>query len=380
MIGPFNPQALRRYLQHGHRQYIDLGSDAPPPDPLIGQSARMSAETAAEALSFYKNTWETDIKPRQARLDALTTEVTNQQLSDQRQASQFSAEQRQEYRDTYLPVERQSAADAMGYDSEPNVNRRMGIASANVTQAFSNARQTAVNELSKYGLSPSSPAFAAAMRRLTTQEAVTNASARTGAAYDTMDKGIALRAGVAQTGRGLTNTSAQFLAGSTSAGSAATGAAQGAAQVGNQGAQVGGSGYGVAIQGYGTAASAMNTQYSNQVQAAGQNPLLEAIGAGVGLYGAIKSSKKFKDRNESLEGDDVLGKVRSMKVDRWGYKGDQQLHVGPYAEELHQKFGVGDGTTIGPTDVGGVALAAVKQLADKVDKIGQKFGLSMEEV
>jgi hypothetical protein len=96
--------------------------------------------------------------------------------------------------------------------------------------------------------------------------------------------------------------------------------------------------------------------------------------AGVGA-GLMFSSKKVKDRNESMENDDVLGKIRGLKVDRWGYKGDGMLHVGPYAEELHAKFGVGNGEVLGASDPGGIALAGVKQLDKKLEAISQRLGI-----
>jgi len=265
-----------------------MSSDAPDPDPLMGEAARMSAETAKEALSFYKDIYARDILPRQQRNDALTASVTEQQLADQKAASAFSTQQRNEYTDKYLPVERQAIQDATGYDSTQNVEKRAGIAGAGVTQAYASARQQALSTLAKYGINPSSGAFGAVNSRLATQEALAGAGARTGAAFDTMDRGIALRTGVVNTGRGLTNTSAQFLASSNQAGSSASGASGANVGAGVSSAGVMNQGFETNIKGLNVAGGLMNQQYQTQVQAAGQNPLLETIGAGVGLYAGLK--------------------------------------------------------------------------------------------
>ncbi len=357
---------------------MSFGSDPASPDPLIGQAALKNSETAAQALSWYQDIYTNDIAPRQEKLDKLNGKVTRGLLTDMEANREFAAEMRDEWRDTYRPVERQAAEDAMGYDSQDRIQRGMGMASANVKQAFSGARSSAVQELAKYGLSPNSGAFAATMRRLSTAQALGDAAARTNFAVGATDKAIALRAGVADRGRGLQAGAVAASGASTAAGTGATGSSVGVTGAANAGINVAGQGFTTSIAGNNSAGQIMNNQYSTQVQASSQNPFMEMLGAGVGIYGAIKSSKKFKDRNESLEGDDVLGKIRGLKVDRWGYKGDQQLHVGPYAEELHQKFGVGNGTEIGPTDVGGVALAGVKQLDAKLDMIAKRMGINME--
>lgn len=359
------------------------GSKAPKPDKLIGEAAMKSAETADRAQTWAMEVFDNYIVPRQNEMDALTKEVTNQQLADMRSNAAFTEEQRKLYRDVYEPLERQSAAEIAGYGGADMVSQRRGIATAAVDQSFSQARSQAVQEMAKYGIQLNPNALAAQMRRLATAQGAAGAGARMGATFDTQDRGIALRAQTASMARGVPIAASGMATQTSGIGSQAVGNSGSAVGSARAGTGVAASGFGTAIQGYGTAGQLMNTQYANQVQAYANDPMMglfgTAIGAGATLGAAkIMSSKKVKDRNESLDGDDVLTKVKGLKVDRWGYKGDSQLHVGPYAEELHQKFGIGDGTTIGPTDVGGVALAAVKQLNDKVDALGKRMGLNLE--
>ena len=99
--------------------------------------------------------------------------------------------------------------------------------------------------------------------------------------------------------------------------------------------------------------------------------LLGGIGGVLsGLGGIFSSSKDFKTDKAPLDEEAVLAKVERLPIERWRYKtglglGEQE-HVGPYAEDFRESFGLGDGKTISLIDSSGVALAAVKGLAKRV--------------
>lgn len=253
---------------------MSLCGDAPSPDPAIGEAARANAAVAKEALDFYKGVYSSDIAPRAAADQELRTRLTDSMTRNMDQQTEIGQEQYQRYKDTYIPVEDKSVKDAMEYDSQGNINRRMGIASANVNQQFSNAAGQQARLLSRYGLNPNSSAFARENAKLHNQEALASAGAQTGAAFDTMDRGIALRAGAAQTGRGLTNTALGAFAGATNTGSTA----------GNTSAQ----GMGVATQGINTMGQGFNTAISGN-QSAG-NLYLGQFGAEMQGYAADQAA------------------------------------------------------------------------------------------
>lgn len=353
------------------------GPKAPKPDTNIGIAAREQMELAQQAQQWYQDLFEKELLPRMDEQWETNKKVSNAMLSDMEKSSAFADEQRNLWRDVYQPLERRSAQEAADYGSTEMVGRRMGIASANVNQAFDQSQSRAVQEMAKYGIRLDPNAFAGMQRRFSTARAAADAGARTGVAMDTIDKGIALRSGAVQTGRGMQSGVAQALATGQNAGAGASGASGSSIGGASQVINTAGQGFNTAIQGYGSAGSMLNQRYATQVQAAGQNPLMELVGTGIGAYAAL-SSKKVKDRKESLDDEDVLGKIRGLKVDRWAYKGDDKLHIGPYAEDLHAKFGVGDGATIGVMDSGGIALAGLKQLAEKVDRISRRMGIDTE--
>ena len=365
---------LKRYLA------VDLlffmpgidSAETPPPDPLIGRSSLLASTTGQEALQFMKDAYYQDVRPRQQRLDGLQQQVADVQLNDLRGASRLAGELRQEYRDTYLPVERQSAKDAMEYDSEANIQKRMGIASAGVNQSFDNASARAMGELAKYGIKPNPAAFAALNTRLATQRALADAGSRTGAAFDTMDRGIALRTGVVNAGRGNVNSSAGLMSSGNASGAGAVSGGAAVAGSGIAGLGPVGAGAGTAINGFGIGGNLAGNEYNARLNAEqnNTNQRNQGYGALIGAAATIFSSEKLKDRKEDASGDNLIEKVKGLRVDRWGYKGDGMLHIGPYAEEMHAKFGVGDGTKMGAADSGGVALAAVKQVVNKLERMG----------
>jgi hypothetical protein len=114
----------------------------------------------------------------------------------------------------------------VGYDSAENVNRRSGIAAANVNQQFSNARGQSARMAGRYGLG--STAFSGPAGASERAQALGTAGASTGAAFDTMDKGIQLRAGAANFGRNMTNTALSAFSGANSSSANAGNAANSA--------------------------------------------------------------------------------------------------------------------------------------------------------
>jgi len=265
-------------------------SSGPPPVPKeVGEAALLSAETARDALDFYKTIYESDIRPAQRRDLELREGLVEEARSSMQQQRQFADEQAGFYRETFQPLERRMVQEAMDYDSDENVNRRMGIAGARVKSEMSNAAEQNRRALSAYGINPNSGAFARANNMLTTQQGVQSAAAQTGAAFDTMDRGIALRAGAAGFGRNMPNTAAQFFAGSGAAGSSAANiSSQGMQNIGNN-AAVMGQGFNTALQGFGQSGNIALGGYNAQMQ--GYMADQQRIGnlyQGIGTFAGMK--------------------------------------------------------------------------------------------
>lgn len=263
--------------------------DAPQPDPLIGQAAQANAKVAADALDFYKGVYQSDILPMQQRDQEMRAGLVGDMRDIMKRQQGIAEEQYANYKDTYLPAEKQAVADAMGYDSDANVNRRMGLASANVNQQFSNAQQQSARALSRYGINPNSSAFARENAKLATSQALASAGAQTGAAFDTQDRAIALRAGVADRARGVTGTVGNFLTGASGSGvNAGNTSAQGVSNVA-QGASVMGQGFNTAISGNQSAGNLMLGDFQGRMQGyqadqAAIGGLFQGVGMAAGGY------------------------------------------------------------------------------------------------
>lgn len=90
------------------------------------------------------------------------------------------------------------------------------------------------------------------------------------------------------------------------------------------------------------------------------------------------STKIAKENIEALNLDFVLEKLNALEITRWNYikDSDDVKHIGPMAEDFHQAFALnGENSTdrIAFSDSIGVALAAIKALIEKNNKLEQKL-------
>jgi hypothetical protein len=83
------------------------------------------------------------------------------------------------------------------------------------------------------------------------------------------------------------------------------------------------------------------------------------------------SSRLLKTAIESVDAPAILARVLELPVFEWSYKDRpaSERHVGPMAEDFHAAFGLGaDAARLAPSDVAGVALVAVQELAQQVEQ------------
>ena len=109
---------------------------------------------------------------------------------------------------------------------------------------------------------------------------------------------------------------------------------------------------------------------SAQRKAAKKGAALSTLGTVVGMAAMFMSSEKMKDDKGHEQ--DLLRKLRKVRVNRWNYKGDDAEHVGPFAEEFNREFGIKTehNNMISVIDALGVTMGAVKELDKKVEAYG----------
>ncbi|MFH2055938.1 MAG: tail fiber domain-containing protein [bacterium] len=95
------------------------------------------------------------------------------------------------------------------------------------------------------------------------------------------------------------------------------------------------------------------------------------VAAGGGSWSSM-SDRNAKENFEEVDLDRLLEKLNTLPITTWNYKTQPESirHIGPVAQEFYASFGVGeDDTHITAIDADGVALAAIKALCLRQQKI-----------
>jgi len=364
--------------------YLDLGGgSAPAPDPAIGLAAQQNAEVAREALTFNKQVY-ADNKPRQAASDALATRVVNDQLAISQQNQTQAADQWNRFQTIFAPVENQTVADATNIDSAGELARASGEAATGVQTQFDNAARQRARSQVAMGINPNSGRAMAMDSEAQLGLAASKAGASNNARLVARDRGIALRAGVANFGRNMPNTAANAYGTAVASGNSAVNNQNSTMATANSNAGQMNQGFNTSINGTNSAMQGMNAQYGNQVSAYGNQVTqdnnnfkntMQTVGTVAALFA---SSKKIKTNKQPIEDAKILSEVKTLPVEKWDYKGgegDGGEHVGPYAEDVQAKFGdkaAPGGKAIDIISMNGITLSAVKGLSKQVDKLEKK--------
>jgi len=91
--------------------------------------------------------------------------------------------------------------------------------------------------------------------------------------------------------------------------------------------------------------------------------------AGSGSWASV-SDKTKKENFESVNTEEVLKKIESLKIITWNYKSESNKlrHIGPMAQDFYKLFGMGESNlTIGTIDMDGIILAGIKALDARVN-------------
>jgi hypothetical protein len=82
------------------------------------------------------------------------------------------------------------------------------------------------------------------------------------------------------------------------------------------------------------------------------------------------SDRNLKERFTPIDNQEILERVASLPISRWNFKTDGMTrHIGPMAQDFYAAFNVGtDDKHIATVDEGGVALAAIQGLNEKLQE------------
>jgi trimeric autotransporter adhesin len=105
---------------------------------------------------------------------------------------------------------------------------------------------------------------------------------------------------------------------------------------------------------------------------AGGTEVMKLDGTGLTVRGTFVSSsdRNLKENFAQINPRAVLDKVAALPISSWNYKEDKRSpHIGPMAQDFYAAFSVGpDDKHITTIDEGGVALAAIQGLNQKVEE------------
>lgn len=360
-------------------------SPSPPePDPAIGRAAEQNAEIGREALEFSRQVYE-ESKPRYEKYAELVDKVVTQQLDLGAKSAELSQDYTDYMKGTFRPIEQALADEAATAGGAADQERLAGEAGVDVSTAFEAGREAQKRDLGRVGVNPNSGAYLSADTSSRVMEAASRAQAMNNAREKAKNIGWAKKMDVANVGRNLPSSQATSAGIALNAGNAATANAAAPNSMANQNAAQQLTGYNTAVGAnqaagnlylgqFGAQMSGYNAQ--QQAEAAKWEGIGSLVGSGVGAYAAL-SSKKLKHKKEKVDEEVVLKGLKKLPVEKWDYKpgiADEKTHIGAYAEDFKDTFGVGDGKTINLVDAIGVNMLAIQGLSKQVDRIEKNMG------
>lgn len=359
---------------------------APAPDPAVGEAAKMQAQISADWLDFSKEAYAA-ANERQVGIDALTKQVTDQQLATQDRANQWAQEDRDRYKSVFQPMEDQYIQDTNSWDSAERQQQMAAEARSDVLTNAAQQRTSTNRSLAAMGVNPNSGRFAGVNRSADMQTGLAAAGAQNTARNQVRSQGMAMRADAVNMGRGLPSQAASSAGLGLSAGNSALGGNISSANLANSSTGIMNSGFSGASSGYASQANILNQQYGNQLNAwatqqqansASTSATMGGIGSIAGMGMMMMSSEEVKENKTPVRG--ALKAINNLRVEQWDYKdgqGDGGRHIGAYAEDFQRETGRGDGKSIPVIDAIGVNMKATQELSHQVEQLAgavQKMG------
>lgn len=355
-------------------------------DPMVGiagimqaQAAQAQVQLGQDWLSFSKEQFGIANK-RQEGIDALTKQVTDQQIKSMTNANQWAEEDRARWKDKFQPLQDQYIEKAQNWDSAGKQSEAAAEAKADVASSYAGQNQQRERALAAQGARPDSGAWTGTTRAADTVAALAGAGAQNNARKQLRNEAMALQGDALNIGSNLPSQAGSFMGTGMQAGNSVVGNNINANTNWRSNIGIMNTGYEGAMTGWNNSANIWRNigkdrtdmlNYSDKMRAESMQGMMGGAGQ---LFGAVlgMSSKEAKEDKREVRG--VLEALKEMPVEAWRYKPDAvddggEQHVGTYAEDFQKATGLGNGKSINLMDAIGVTMGAVKELAEKVETI-----------
>lgn len=351
-----------------------MGGNSSPDMSGQNKAALLNAEIAKRQQDLADEQWDVAQK-RQETFDPLFRQIIDQSLTSSKTNDARSTQQWQSYLDNFAPAEKKLSETALNYDTagrrdEAGAAARAGVERESAAQGLAQSRA-----LGRAGISMSSGRALTLdnARRLNVAKA--SAGADRSARNQVEATGMSLVDNVAKTGRGLVSGGLQAASLALNGGQAAGGALGGQQATYNASLSPSMGLYAGAVNANNSAGNiygnmAQTQLQSNSADAAGMSGLGSLVGTLGSAY--LLSSRKAKDEVGDVDTKAALESVVRTPVKAWRYKGDDEVRIGPMAEDVHESTGLGKSHRLDIATELGTLRAAVQAL----DKRSGGKGLS----
>ena len=264
---------------------------APAPDPAIGAAALKQAQTGEDMLAFMRDAYGQQME-RQDVTDALSADVTRDQLATSRQQQAWAKEDRARYQGVFQPLQDEYISAAKDWDSPERQAQLAAEARADVTSNASLQQKAGNRAMAAAGVNPASGRYQGVNRMVDLTTGLAAAGAENTARNTVRNQALALKESAINLGNGLPVSASNSAAMGVSAGSTALGTNMAANGQAMNATNLMSQGFQGAMSGYQGQASTLNSLYSNQLQgwSAGQQAgaqKAQGIGSAVGGIASI---------------------------------------------------------------------------------------------
>lgn len=359
------------------------GGGAAATDPGVGQAAQQNAQVAADTLAWYKEKDAAD-KPNRDKAVQIALDQAQIQTDTARKQNAMADETYAYTKETFRPLEKKIAADAIGYDTPERRDAEAAQAQADIGSAGDATRGALAREVASRGGDVNSGNFTASLANAGVREAAAKAGAGNLARKNVEAVGAAKLADAANLGRGIASTNATQTQLGLNAGNSAVNNAQVPGNISAQQTAGMNQTASTAIQGNNSAGSLSLGQYngvnsanaSNNAQnSAAMGQLGQMAGTAAAMY---FSDENMKEDKKPVKGEVSLAAIRKIPVSMWKYKkgskGDDggRSHTGPMAQDVRKHLGdatAPGGKMIDAISLSGHTVGAIKEIDKRLIRL-----------